>query len=465
VTRVLAAAAALALVGGGAAAAPAEALRVEKYTLPSGLEVVLAPDPSVTSVMVDLWYRVGSKDEAPGKTGFAHLFEHLMFEGSAHAPSGTFDHLLDAAGGWNNASTDEDRTEYTEQVPANQLGLALWLEADRMATLGQVIDQTALDNQRDVVKNERREDYDNAPYGRAELLVPGALWPADSGNAHPVIGSMEDLSAAALPDVIAFWRAYYLPSNATLVLAGGFDATEARALVARYFGWMPATPRPATRTLSAPIVPRDQAIALRAADDVSVPEVAMTWRADAPYTDVASDLEIAAYLLGGGKTSRLYRRLVLRDHLAAELFVTYTPHVLGGEVSLRAIALDGVSAERLQAAIVDELAKFRAAPASDDELARARTALWAARLQSLENLATRAGAIAEWNAFAGTPDFLQEEDARLRAVTKERLAATAGRWLAKEAAVTMVVRPAKGKKPRMNEDDGPQLPPRHGGQR
>jgi zinc protease len=459
VTHVGRAAAALLLVIPAVARAERPSLHVEKYTLASGLEVVLAPDPTVTSVIVDVWYRVGSKDERAGRTGFAHLFEHLMFEGSAHAPSGTFDHLLETAGGWNNASTDQDRTEYTEQVPANQLELALWLEADRMATLGDAIDQAALDNQRDIVKNERRQSYDNAPYGAPELRLPQALWPAEHGNAHPVIGAMADLDGARLDDVLAFWRAYYTPSNATIVLVGGFDPDAARALITTYFGAMTATPRPATRVLDAPIAPRDQPVALAARDDVSVPEVVIAWRADAPYTPVSSDLEVAAYLLGGSRTSRLYRRLVMKDRVAAEVYVSYDPHVLGGELAIHAIALDGVAAPRLRAAIEDELARFRKAPATEDELARARTALWADRLASLENLASRAGAIAEWNAFAGQPDFLAQEDELLRAVTAARLATTAQTWLASAAAVTMIVTPSKRHKART--DEPPARPP-HG---
>jgi zinc protease len=440
-------------------AAPPPSLHLETYTLPSGMQVVLAPDPSVTSVIVDIWFRVGSKDESAGKTGFAHLFEHLMFEGSAHAPTGTFDRLLEAAGGWNNASTDEDRTEYTEQVPANQLGLALWLEGDRIATLGDVIDQRALDNQRDVVENERRQSYENVPYGSPELLIPAALWPADSGNAHPVIGSVADLTAANLTDVLAFWHQYYVPSNATLVIAGGFDPKTARALVDTYLGWMKPVPAPAAAAPTHP-VPLAKPVSLAAKDDVSVPEVVMSWRADLPYTDTSSDLEVAAYLLGGGKTSRLYRRLVMKDRLAAEVFVGYEPHVLGGEVDVHAIARDGVSAAKLKAALVDELARFRKAPATDDELARARTALWAGELSSLENLATRAGAINEWNAMAGQPDFLAKERALLDAVTAERIAATAKTWLADSAAVTLIVTPSR-RGPHGTEGAPPTVP--HGG--
>jgi predicted Zn-dependent peptidase len=440
----IALAAGLAPAAAHADPAPPPSLHVETYTLPSGMQVVLAPDPTVTSVIVDIWFRVGSKDEVAGRTGFAHLFEHLMFEGSKHAPTGTFDRLLEAAGGWNNASTSEDRTEYTEQVPANQLALALWLEGDRIATLGDAIDQRALDNQRDVVENERRQSYENVPYGAPELLLPAALWPADSGNAHPVIGSIADLTAASLDDVLAFWHAHYAPSNATLVLAGGFDPKTARALIDTYLGWMKPSPDapPAAKAIAHP-VPLAKPVALAAKDDVSVPEVVMAWRADLPYTDTSSDLEIAAYLLGGGKTSRLYRRLVMKDRLASEVFVGYEPHVQGGEISVHAIARDGVSAAKLKAALVDELARFRKAPATDDELARARTALWAEELASLENLATRAGAINEWNALAGEPDFLAKERALLDAVTAARLAATAKTWLADSAAVTLIVTPSR----------------------
>jgi len=446
-------AAAAAVAAGAHAAHAAPTFPVERYTLASGLEVVLAPDPSVTSTIVEVWYRVGSKDEAPGRTGLAHLFEHLMFEGSRHTRAGDFDRLIEAAGGWDNATTDEDHTGYVEQVPGSELELALWLEADRMAGLGPALTQDALDRQRAVIASERREDYDDQPYGAADLIVPDALWPEGHGNHHPVFGAPADLAAASLADVTAFWLRHYTPSNAVLVVCGGFEPDRARRLVAKYFDALPAVARPAAAA-AAPVVPLAAPVTRTTTDQVTAPEIVVAWRADRPFTETSADLEVAAHLLGGGKTSRLYRRLVARDHLAAEVFVTHEPHLLGGQLVVHAIAERGVGAARLRRAIADELARFRRTPATDDELARARTALVAERLFSLENLASRADALAAWTALAGSPDFLAREQARLAGVTPARLTTTVRRWLAASAAVTITIAPAKDRR------TAPRLPAR-----
>jgi zinc protease len=424
-----------------ALAVTAPSLELRHYRLDNGLEVVLHRDPAVTSVVVHVRYHVGSKDEVPGKTGFAHLFEHLMFEGSAHVGEGEFDALLEAAGGWNNGTTNADRTNYFEQVPASFLPLALWLEADRMAGLWDAMNQTVLDNQRDVVKNERRQSYENQPYGLASLVVQQALWPPGHGNHNLTIGTMEDLTAATLADVEAFWRTYYRPSNATLVIAGGIDLDAAQALVATYFAWMPARPAPARVTLEQPVVPLAGPVELEATDRVQAAAVLMAWRTDAPLTPAAVDLAVAAQLLGGGKTSRLYRRLVFTDRLATDVYVRQADQVLGGELQLEAIARDGVTAEEVRDAIRQELAALRDAPPAAAEVERARRVLEASRLGGLENLASRADAIAEWAALTGDPDHLAEELALLRAVTPASLHATVKAWLGADAAVTMLVRP------------------------
>ncbi len=425
----------------GDAGVTAPALELRHYRLDNGLEVVLHRDPAVTSVVVHVHYHVGSKDEVAGKTGFAHLFEHLMFEGSAHVAEGEFDSLLEAAGGWNNGTTNADRTNYFEQLPAAFLPLALWLEADRMAGLWDAMNQSVLDNQRDVVKNERRQSYENQPYGLAALAVQQALWPPGHGNHNLTIGTMEDLTAASLADVEAFWRTYYLPSNATLVIAGGIDLDEAQALVATYFAWMPTRPTPARVLLTAPVTPLRGPVELATTDRVEVPAVTMVWRTDAPYTAAAADLEVAAQLLGGGKTSRLYRRLVFTDRLATEVYARQSDQLLGGEFSIDAIAREGVAIEDVRDAVRDELAALRRKAPAAAEVARARRVLEASRLGGLENLASRAAAIAGWAAYTGDPDHLAEELALLRAVTPKSLHASVGAWLAADAAVTMIIRP------------------------
>ncbi len=444
---------ALALVLGGslasatpAAAAPG-AMALEHYRLDNGLEVILQPDPTVTSAVVHVWYHVGSKDEVIGKTGFAHLFEHLMFEGSKHVGEGQFDVLLEAAGGWNNGTTNNDRTNYFEQVPADQLPLALWLEADRMAGLWDAMNKGVLDNQRDVVKNERRQSYENRPYGMADLLVPQALWPKGHGNWNLTIGTMEDLDAASLGDVEQFWRTYYLPSNATLVVVGGFDVARTKQQIATLFAWMPKRPKPPLRTLDAPVTPLAAPVRLTSTDNVQAPKVIFQMRAPEAYGAGFTDLAIATQILGGSKTSRLSKRLVFQDQLVTEVYAYLNPQALGSELQIAAVAKPGVDIARIEAAIVEEIGKLHAAPPSAAEVERARRVVEVGLLSSLENVASRAGQLAAWAAYTGDPDHLAEDQAALAAVTPASVHASAKAWIRPEAAVVMTVnpKPAGGK--------------------
>jgi zinc protease len=421
-------------------------LDITQYELDNGLDVILAPDPTLTSVVFHVWYHIGSKDETPGKTGFAHLFEHLMFKGSKHVPDGQFDVLLEAAGGWNNGTTNADRTNYFEQVPSNYAELALWLEADRLAGLWDAMNQSVLDNQRDVVKNERRQSYENRPYGVAELTAQQALWPAGHGNHNLTIGTMEDLTAASLEDVEAFWRLYYRPSNATLVVVGGFEVDRMKASIEKYLGWIPKRDKPATRVLDKPVEPLAGPAELTTTDRVQVPKVLVGFRTDAPYKPSTIDLAVVAQVLGGGKTSRLYRRLVMKDRLATEVEVDQTDQILGGELWIHGVARERVDAKRLRTAIEEELAVLRDKPITDAELARARRTLEASRLRAMENPASRADSIATWWATTGKPDFLDEELALLRAVTPATIQASAKTWLAETAAVWTTISPAPATK-------------------
>ncbi|HEX5831040.1 MAG TPA: pitrilysin family protein, partial [Gemmatimonadaceae bacterium] len=264
------------LLPAAAAAQGMPRLTHEKYTLPNGLEVILHQDRSVPLVAVNVWYHVGSGDEQRGRTGFAHLFEHIMFMGSRHVPVGAFDQWLEAAGGNNNGSTNQDRTNYYAWMPANALPLALWLEADRMGHLLPTMDQAKLDLQRDVVKNERRQSYDNVPYGRAYETILAALFPPAHPYSWPTIGSMSDLSAASLADVTEFFRTYYAPNNATLAVAGDFEPDSAKAWVARYFGGIPRGPRlPPRPAVPAISVPRDTFLVIE--DQVQLPRLYGSW--------------------------------------------------------------------------------------------------------------------------------------------------------------------------------------------
>ncbi|MCM2333833.1 MAG: insulinase family protein, partial [Anaeromyxobacteraceae bacterium] len=239
------AAALLAAIAAPAAAAPApkvEPLAIETFALPNGLSVTLAPDRRVPRVVIDTWFGVGSKDESPGRTGFAHLFEHLMFMGTARVPGNGFDVLMEQSGGSNNAYTTEDRTAYYSVGPASLLPTLLWLDADRLDALGATMTKEKLDLQRSVVRNERRQNTENTPYGVTELVLPEAMYPAGHPYHHPVIGSHEDLEAARLEDVVGFFDAHYVPANASLVVAGDFDPAAVRPLVSRLFGAIPTRP-------------------------------------------------------------------------------------------------------------------------------------------------------------------------------------------------------------------------------
>ena len=437
---------ACALAAGLLSAPPASraapgALTIDHYRLDNGLEVILQPDPTLTTAVVHVWYHVGSKDEELGKSGFAHLFEHLMFEGSKHVGEGQFDLLLEGAGGWNNGSTNNDRTNYYEQLPASALPLALWLEADRLAGLWDGMSQALLDNQRDIVKNERRQSYENRPYGMVELQIQHALWPKGHGNWNLTIGSMEDLDAARIEDVEAFWRRYYRPSNATLIIVGGFDVAQTKAMIEKLFGWMPAQAVPKRRKLDAPVTPLAKAVTIATTDNVQVPKVIVSLRAPEAYGKDIPELSVAMRVLGGGKTSRLYRRLVFQDRLATEAYAYLNDQMLGSELTIAAVARPGVDAAAVRAAIEDEMRRLVSEPPSAAEIERARRMIEVALLNSLENPASRANQLAVWAAYTGDPDHLAEERAALAAVTAESCLAAVKRWVRLDAAVTATVMP------------------------
>jgi zinc protease len=425
----------------GSASADAGALTIEHYKLANGLEVVLQPDPTLSTAVVHVWYHVGSKDEVIGKTGFAHLFEHLMFEGSKHVKEGQFDELLEAAGGWNNGSTNNDRTNYYEQVPVAYLPLALWLEADRLAGLWDAMSPALLTNQRDVVKNERRESIENRPYGKVELEIQQTLWPRGHGNWNLTIGTMEDLNAASMDDVEAFWRTYYRPSNATLVVVGGFDVAKTKALIERLFAWMPSQPRPKRRVLESPVEPLPRPLRIAATDNVQVPKVIISMRAPEAYAQTTFDLSIAMYLLGSGKTSRLYKRLVFKDRIATEAYASLNDQMLGSELSISAVARPGVTAEQLRKALEEEITSMRTSPPTAADIERARRVIEVGLLSGLENPASRANRLAEWAAYTGDPDHLEETRAALAKVTPESCAKAIEQWMSIDHAVTAIVEP------------------------
>src|SRR5688572_11731225 len=339
------------------------------HKLANGLTLFVHEDHRTPIVCVNLWYFVGSKDERPGRTGFAHLFEHLMFEGSQHVPKGQFDELLENAGGTNNGSTSTDRTNYWETVPSGALELALHLESDRMGWFLETITQAKLDGQRDVVKNERRQSYDNRPYGLAYETVMMSLYPADHPYHWPVIGWMEDLDAASLEDVRAFFRTYYGPGNASLAIAGDVNASDVVPLVEKYFGGIAPTPVPPPIRQAPVSLEHEKRVVLN--DDVHLPRIYIAWHTPPLFAPGDAEMDIVADVLGAGKAARLYSRLVHELEIAQDVEAWQNSGQLGSSLMLTITAREGIGLERIELEARSVLAQL-ANDLTQRELDRAR---------------------------------------------------------------------------------------------
>ena len=390
--------------------------------LPNGLRLIVAEDHLAPVVAINLWYDVGSKHEQPGKTGFAHLFEHVMFQGSRHVAKAEHIALIQAAGGTMNGTTWLDRTNYFETLPSHQLDLGLWLEADRMATLLDALSQENLDNQREVVKNEKRWSYDNRPYGTWQEKLQGHLFPEDHPYHHPTIGSMADLDAASLEDVSAFFRTYYAPNNAVLSVVGDVDTDAVRASVERYFGAIAANPSiPPLGDLALPATlggERRETVL----DRVPLPRIFVGYRAP-KYGDPRLDaLDVAGQILAGGKGSRLHRRLV-RDERSAQDVALFTLGFVGGASVCAgwATVRPGVTVERVEAALLDELDRLAREPVSEDELARAFALIEADELGALQRVEERADRLSMYATLFDDPGLINRMLPRYLAVTPEAI--------------------------------------------
>jgi len=368
----------------------------EKYKLSNGLDVILHEDHSIPMVAVNIWYHVGSKDEKRGRTGFAHLFEHMMFEGSQHHSTEYFE-ALEKIGGSANGSTTEDRTNYYEDVPSNYLELALWLESDRMGFLLPAMTQEKLDNQRDVVKNERRQSCENQPYGKTDELMLSMLYPKDHPYSWSVIGSMEDLSAASIEDVSEFFRTYYTTNNASLCIAGDFDPAAAMELVGKYFG--PIPPGPPVDRLSVWIPELDGVKRTVAEDNVNLPRIYYAWHTPAHYAPGDAELDLAASILSSGKTSRLYKALIYEMQIAQDVSAYQLSCALGSTFRLTVTASEGHTLEELERAIDVELEKIRTQGITPEELAQAQIAEEAVFVRSLERIGGFSGKADRLNAY------------------------------------------------------------------
>jgi zinc protease len=413
-------------------------LRFEKSTLPNGLQVILHEDHSTPIVVANTWYHVGSGDEKPGRTGFAHLFEHIMFMGSQNVPVGQFDKWLESVGADNNGTTNTDRTNYYEVLPSNALPLALWLDADRMGRLLPVMDQPKLDLQRDVVKNERRQRYDNTPYGRAGETIMAALFPA----AHPyhwtTIGSMTDLSAASLEDVKEFFRTYYAPNNATLVIAGDFNRDSALTWVQRYFGDIPRGPQmPARPVVPTFTVPRDTFLVME--DKVTLPRLYETWHSVKLFHPDDAALDVLADVLAGDKNSRLYKRLVFDMQVAQDVNAFQSSGRLDGYFQITVTAKPGQTPTRMAALVAEELGKIAKDGVTPRELARSLNSRRASFLDGLASVLGKADRLASYDYTAGTPDYAQQDLARYEKITGADVQRVATQYLNQPKVVLTVV--------------------------
>jgi predicted Zn-dependent peptidase len=410
-----------------------------RFVLDNGMQVVFHVDATVPLVAVNLNYNVGSSDEVPGRTGFAHLFEHLMFMGTDRVPQGKFDTWMETAGGWNNAWTSEDRTDYYDVGPKELLETLLWMEADRMEALGGAIDEEKLDLQRDVVRNERRQTSENQPYGVVELTLPGLVYPEGHPYSHPVIGSHEDLQAASVDDVRAFFASWYSPWNASLVVAGDFDPEVAEGWVRAYFGALAGSgPKPERR---ASTFERATPRRMRLEDRVNRPRVLFVARTQPHLTDRDAELDVLATVLSKGKASRLHRVLVHERRLALDVYAGQWSGRLESQFVIWATAREGVAIETLEDALSRELEILRAEGPVDDELVRAKAGIAHAFARKLDGVAGRASMMNTYMAVKGTPDWLAEDLARYARTTPESVRIAAFEALDPAHRVILVVVP------------------------
>jgi zinc protease len=459
VTAALTVAAALPLraqTAAPAAPAPAAGPKLEvpytRFILPNGLHVILHEDHTVPLLTVNVWYNVGSAREKQGRTGFAHLFEHLMFMGSGHVKYGLFDQLLEAAGGSNNASTANDRTNYFIDVPANALDLALFLESDRMGFLLDAMSPQTVNAQRDVVKNERRESYENAPYGMASIEIAKMLFPEGHPYRWPTIGYMEDLTAASYEDVVEFFKRYYQPSNASLVVAGDIQTAAAKAAVEKWFSDV----KPGSGLVPPIDYPRAFLTSVQRKtiqDRVQLPRLYIDWITPSHLTPGDAELDVLSLLLAGGKNSRLYKRLVYDLQIAQDVSATQQSQALDSQFEIMITAkppAEGTTVaalmDKIRGIVDEEITRLKDAPATDREFARAQNQIESSFYDRMERIGSFGGVGDQLNAYfteTGNPGYFNEDLARYRALSPNDIQAAARTFLPLDRRVELIVEPSK----------------------
>jgi zinc protease len=415
----------------------------ERYTLDNGLEVILSVDHHVPLVAVDTWYHVGAGNEVPGRSGFAHLFEHIMFQGSRNIPEDTYFQFLEGAGATTvNGTTDFDRTNYFETVPSNQLELALWLESDRMGFLLDTLTQERLDNQIDVVRKERQQSIENVPYGTAQERFFQLLFPAPHPYHGVVIGSHEDLANATLDDVRSFFKTYYPPNNATVVIVGDFEPSAVKALVEKYYGPIPKAAEPPGLVIKTEKIASERREALT--DEVELPLVSFGWLTSRPFEAGDAELTLGASILGNGKASRLYTELVREQQIADEVNAYQYPLTQGSVFGVDVKGKPGVSVDELEKAAWEVIDSMRTTPPTADEVAGALRKWQARTLRGLELLGGfggKADVLNYYNQIAGDPAYLPKDFARMAAVTPEGIQQNFADQIGKDNRVVVTVTP------------------------
>jgi zinc protease len=425
-------------------AASSDSIKIpfETYKLPNGLTVILSEDHTTPTVAVDVWYHVGSKNELPGRTGFAHLFEHVMFTGSGHVPYGLHDKLTEGVGGGNNGSTTNDRTNYFETIPSNYLESALWLESDRMGYLLDTLDIAKLNAQRDVVKNERRQSYDNQPYGRVSEIFSAAMYPKDHPYSWPVIGSMTDLSAASEEDVKAFFRIYYAPNNATLAVVGDFDPAQTKAWIQKYFVDLPQG-----KTVERPKVALGNLTASKRLvyeDRVQVPRLYIQWPTVGFKHDDDYALSVLSSIVSGSRTARLTKALVYDTQKASQVFAFQNSAEDVGVFQVVVVPRPEATLTDLETAVDQVLQKFVSEGPTAEELQKAKAGLELGFLRGLESNLGKANQLINGAVFYGNPGQFRTDYQKTMAVTAADVKRVAQQYLSRSRIVLSVV--PKGKR-------------------
>lgn len=414
-----------------------------RVVLPNGLTAILHEEHSIPRVTVNVWYHVGSGRELPGRTGFAHLFEHIMFEGSGNVPEGKFDEWLESAGANNNGSTTTDRTNYYENLPSNALELALFLESDRMGYLLDAMSPSKVDGQRDVVKNERRQRYENQPYGMVWIVMAKNLYPPDHPYSWPTIGSMEDLSAASYDDVVHFFKTYYVPNNTSIVIAGDIDPAATRDMVERWFSDVPAgVPVP---PIDPPAAALNEEKRLMFEDRVQLPRLYMAWLTPPLYAPGDAEMDVLSNVLAGGKNSRLYKRLVYDLQIAQDVSAFQASSALSSAFWVVATARAGHTLAELETIIREEIEKVKSEGPAEREVARAVNQYEAGFLDGLETAGGKADQLNNYFTRTGNPDYFNEDLSRYKALSPADIQAMAVTYLPMDRRVVLSVVP-EGKK-------------------